>query len=110
MSYNTQAILTDVNGKPIPQYFDESADQFKPLLPEPIVVDYFEGTSNTNKTYIDNMRGISVNNDGVNNLTFTINSITRTIYAGEGYNGIFKDTFTQVSITATDKFRVEVLR
>ena len=32
VSYNTQAIKTDVNGKPIPQYFDPLADEYKPLL------------------------------------------------------------------------------
>lgn len=32
MAYNTTAIKTDVNGKPIPQYFDPLADEYKPLL------------------------------------------------------------------------------
>lgn len=30
MAYNTKAILRDLNGDPIPQYYDESADIYKP--------------------------------------------------------------------------------
>ena len=32
VSYNTQAIKTDVNGKPIPQYFNAQQDQYEALL------------------------------------------------------------------------------
>ena len=32
MAHNTKSILVDVNGKPIPQYFDPLADEYKPLL------------------------------------------------------------------------------
>jgi len=32
VAHNTKPILTDVNGKPIPQYFDPLADEYKPLL------------------------------------------------------------------------------
>lgn len=32
MAHNTKPILVDVNGKPIPQYFDPLADEYKPLL------------------------------------------------------------------------------
>jgi hypothetical protein len=32
VSYNTQAIKTDVNGKPIPQYFNTQQDQYEVLL------------------------------------------------------------------------------
>ena len=32
MAHNTKPILTDVNGKPIPQYFDPLADEYKSLL------------------------------------------------------------------------------
>ena len=31
MPYNTKAILTDLNGKPIPQFFDPVADAYAPL-------------------------------------------------------------------------------
>ncbi|NPV69021.1 MAG: hypothetical protein HPY55_00060 [Firmicutes bacterium] len=34
VAYNTKAILKDKDGKPIPQYFDEVADDYKPLLGE----------------------------------------------------------------------------
>jgi len=32
VAHNTRPILVDVNGKPIPQYFDPLADEYKPLL------------------------------------------------------------------------------
>lgn len=32
MAHNTRPILVDVNGKPIPQYFDPLADEYKSLL------------------------------------------------------------------------------
>ena len=31
MAYNTKAILTDVNGKPIPQFYNPTTDKFEPL-------------------------------------------------------------------------------
>lgn len=34
VSYNTQAIKTDVNGKPIPQYYDALHDEYRPLQGE----------------------------------------------------------------------------
>ena len=34
MAYNTQAILIDKNGKPIPQYFNQLADAYQPLQGE----------------------------------------------------------------------------
>lgn len=74
-----------------------------------VVEDYWEGNSNTTKTYQTNMNGISISNDGVEKLTFSINGITRTVYAGEVYTAQFKQPFTSVSVTATDLYRVEVL-
>jgi len=32
VAHNTKPILVDVNGRPIPQYFDPLADEYKPLL------------------------------------------------------------------------------
>lgn len=109
MAYNTEAILRDVNGNPIPQNYDPYFGRFSPAETELIAADYFEGTANITKNYNNSMRGISITNDGLENLTFTINDITRTVYAGEVYNGKL-DPFTQVIVTATDKYRVEVLR
>lgn len=34
VAYNTQAIKTDVNGKPIPQYYDALHDEYRPLQGE----------------------------------------------------------------------------
>lgn len=109
MAYNTKAIITDVNGRPIPQYFDEELDQYIPLSVEPKAVDYFEGQSTITKNYSTKMNGISVSNDGTVSLAFTINMVTRTVYPGETYTAKLKP-FTQLTVNATDKYRVEVLR
>lgn len=34
MPYNTQPIKVDVDGRPIPQYFDPVRDEYQPLLGE----------------------------------------------------------------------------
>jgi len=44
MGYATEAILRDLNGDPIPQYFDVVADEFKPLTEAMMSEDYY-GTS-----------------------------------------------------------------
>ena len=36
MAYNTEAILRDTNGDPIPQYYDTVAGEFKPLTEDEI--------------------------------------------------------------------------
>lgn len=131
MPYNTKDIKT-VNRMPVPQIFDEDKDDYdvhkgkdgqafvkdkdvlaklvslEDKLSGGIVEDYYEGSSNYTKTYPTPMKGISIANDGLKNLTFTINGITRTVYSGEPYNGTLKP-FTQIQINATDKYRVEVL-
>jgi hypothetical protein len=73
-----------------------------------LVEDYIEGSSNITKSYPTMMSGVSVSNDGEQNLTFTINGITRTLYPTEIYNGTLKP-FNQIEIKATDKYRVEVM-
>ncbi|WP_141434376.1 hypothetical protein [Bacillus sp. 03113] len=110
MPYNTKAIITDVNGKAIPQYWDEVLDRYVPLPNnQPIVEDYHEGNTNVTKNYSYQMNGVSIANDGLNNLTFIVNGVTRTVFAGEVYNGTLPP-FTSITVNATDFFRMEVLR
>lgn len=108
MPYDTASLLRDAEGNIIPQKFDPELDTFVPLTPEGVVEDYFEGSSTVTKTYGSDMTGVSIANDGLENLTFTVNGITRTVYAGEPYNGVLKP-FRSITVTATDKFRCEVL-
>lgn len=74
-----------------------------------VVEDYWEGASSTTRTFTEAMTGVSIANDGVQTLTFTINGVTRTLYPGEPYTGTLKP-FTQISISATDKYRAEVMK
>lgn len=57
-----------------------------------VVKDYFEGSANVTKTYTDSMIGFEISNDAASggaSLTFTINSITIVVKAGEVYSGNF---------------------
>lgn len=55
-----------------------------------------------------NRYGFSIVNDGIADLTFTINGYTRTVKPGEPYNALFKP-FTSITINATSAYRAEVL-
>lgn len=123
MAYNTQKMLTDVEGKPIPQLYDPTSDKFLPLtldtyrnvmvtntinVRDKVVKEYIEGTTDLERSFAEQMTGISVANDGVEHLNFSINGVTRTVYAGEVYNANL-EPFTKLKVTAKDKFRIEVL-
>ena len=41
MAHNTIALLTDVNGKPIPQYYDPAMDSFQPMTNRISIQDSF---------------------------------------------------------------------
>jgi hypothetical protein len=121
------------NGKVAPSYFDPVSGRYERLfgvggalftkmvnLPEVLdrldsmlgtgtVEFYFEGDTNYSKSFSESMSGISIANDGLETLTFTINGVTRTIYPGEPYTGKLKP-FKEVSVVAKDKYRLEVLK
>lgn len=127
MPWNDSTLKKVGQGEPIPQHFSDKADDFEPTKGEDgslfvkvqnniqlvgsFVEDYWEYNNQPSftKTCDSEMNGISIANDGVNNLTFVVNSITRTVYPGETYNATFKQPFTQVTINATDLYRAEVL-
>lgn len=117
--YTSAPLLYNTAGEPIPQWLDthDKTDSpegtFKPLTKAQanngIVQYYHEGDTDYIETFDIPMSGISIANDGLENLTFTVNGLTRTIYAGEVYNATLP-YFTKLEITAKDKFRVEVLQ
>ncbi len=119
MAYDTKFLLRDAENNIIPQYYDPETDSFKPLQGTVdvnvtnqagiVVEDYFEGSTTMTRNYDSDMTGVSIANDGIENLTFTVNDVTRTVYAGEPYNGTLKP-FRSITVTATDKFRCEVLK
>jgi hypothetical protein len=118
MAYSDKEIVKDKNRYPAPGYWNENANQFEVAMGENgavfmkqvgnTVEEYWEGTSDITKTFSKPMSGVSIANDGLQELKFTINGQERTLYPGEPYNGNLKP-FTQIIIKATDKYRAEVL-
>ena len=111
--------LKTAMGDVAPQFYDEVLDDYviaKGSDGAPyyrargsIAMEAWSGSSNYTKTFADNRYGFSIMNDGAADLTFTINSQTRTVKPGEAYNALF-DPFTSVTINATGAYRAEVLR
>jgi hypothetical protein len=106
MAYKDKQLLTDAYGKPIPQYWDEDSNSYKPLqdpnsakAKEP-----FSGTSNFTKTFSKPMNGIVISNDGASDLTITIGTDIFTVKAGEVFSEMF-EPFTQVIVTTTVPYR-----
>jgi hypothetical protein len=111
-------------GRVAPQFYDETKQDYeyqkgsdgaihmkvvnKQVILGSVVEFYYEGNSNFSKTFETTMNAVSIANDGLEILSFTINGVTRTIYPGEPYNATLRP-FTQIQINATDKYRLEVL-
>lgn len=74
-----------------------------------VVEDFWSGSSNITKNFSTPLNGVSIANDGLETLTFTVNGTTRPVYSGEVYTATFKNTFTSITITASDLYRAEVL-
>lgn len=119
MPYHTKEILKDAKNQPTPVYFNAETDKYEVLqgvLGGPyythrgtVAMESWEGNSTITKTFESKRYGFSVMNDGIADLTFTINGQTRKVYSGEGYNALF-EPFTQVVIHASSSYRAEVLK
>lgn len=118
MPYNDQKIIRDADRLPVPQYFNESTNQYEPIKGRDgansfiqlgtIAKEAWEGSGNITKTFPANRYGFSILNDGTGDLTFSINGQTRRVKPGEGYSALFS-AFTQVTINTTSDYRAEVL-
>jgi hypothetical protein len=107
------------NGKPAPAYYNDSTEQYEYLKGVnggpyythrgTVAQEAWEGNATITKTFTENRYGFSIMNDGAADLTFTINSQTRTVKPGEAYSALF-DPFTTVTITTTSAYRAEVLK
>lgn len=119
MSWINKALKKIGRSEPIPQHFSDKADDFEPTKGEDgslfvkvksnVVEEYWEGSSNTTKNFSTPMTGVSIANDGLEKLSFTINGVTRSMYPGEVYTATYKNSFTSITITASDLYRAEVL-
>jgi hypothetical protein len=117
-AYN-KSLKTAADEKIGPQFFDDDIDDWTfakgsdgaPFYRErgSIAMEAWNGSADITKTFTGNRYGFSVINDGSADLTFTLNSQTRTVKPGEQYYALF-DAFTTVTIAATSAYRAEVLR
>lgn len=111
--------LKRVGNMIMPQFFNDTLDDFEVQKGEngaayyitrgTIAMESWQGSANISKTFTSARYGFSVVNDGTTDLTFTINTQTRTVKPGESYHALF-EPFTSVTITATSAYRAEVLR
>jgi hypothetical protein len=117
MAANNKDLQT-ANGKIAPQFYDASLDAYVIAQGDNGTPFYrargtvaMEAWTNVSPitTFPDNRYGFSIVNDGTADLTFTINTFTRTVKVGEAYSALF-DPFTSLTITATGAYRAEVLR
>jgi hypothetical protein len=106
MAFNTKDILRDGKGKPIPQFYDEYADAFKPLgapnggnAQEP-----FKGETDYTHTFSKPMTGFVIKNSGIYDIDIIINNYTFTVEAGESFEDTFYP-FTEVKIRGNSKFK-----
>jgi len=66
----------------------------------------FSGTTTTTHTFATTMLGIAVSNDDkLNSLTFTVDSLSITLFPGEIFNDLLWTPFTEITITANGSFR-----
>jgi hypothetical protein len=114
----TNRDLVQTNGKYAPQHYNPELDVYQAVRGEDgapysiqlgtRIKDSFSGSATITKTYTNSMRGfVIMNDDATNDLTFTINNLTMTVKAGEGFDGQF-DPFTSVTVTTTVAFRAVV--
>lgn len=110
----TDRPLVRAQNTPAPQYFNDKANDYQVVKGRDgaasfiekgrIVKDAFSGTTSVTKAYSSQMFGFAISNDGLANLTFTINGLTITVKPGELFDDLF-EPFTSVVITASGAFR-----
>lgn len=111
MSSSTKAVITDVNGRIIPQYYNPSTDAYEAAqgsngglnVQEGPMSDSWAGSATTTRT-VPTSRGIAIVNDGAGDLTVTIGSLVNTVKSKEAFKAFF-NPFTSVTITTTVAYR-----
>lgn len=117
MAYNAKSLVTDINNKPVPQYYNPKTDQYEPIVGNygansfiergRIIKDAFNGSSTTIKNYLTKMYGFAIVNDGDSDLSVSINSFNIVVKSGESFDDLF-DPFTSVTVTGDSAFRAVV--
>lgn len=111
--------LVRAQNTPAPQYFNKQANQYEVIEGRngansfiqlgTIAMESWEGSENIIKSFSSDRFGFSIVNDGLSDVSFTINGNTRKVKPGEPYSALF-EPFTSVSITGNSAYRAEVLR
>jgi chitodextrinase len=125
MAVDFTKLLKRVNGIIVPQYWNDGLQDWEVLegsggayrmqVPVEVSDEPFGGTGNLTKEFTSEMTGLVISNDsepgatGAASLTFTIDGKTRTVKAGEVYEGRFKP-FTVVTVNSTVPWRAEGLQ
>ncbi|GAA4828133.1 hypothetical protein GCM10023310_01070 [Paenibacillus vulneris] len=125
MEFDPSKPLKRVNGQIVPQVWDSVANDWVVLqgvggayrVQNAIDVseEYFEGNGDLTKEFSKEMIGLVISNDsepgtgGAASLSFTIHGVSRTVKAGEVYEGKFKP-FTLITITSSVPWRAEALQ
>lgn len=117
MAHNTKSIVTDVNNKPIPQYYNPSTDSYEPIYGRDgansfiergrIVKDVFSASKNVTKEYETEMFGVGIVNDGLSDVTVKINGLSILIKPGESFDDLF-EPFKKIQFIATGSFRAVI--
>ncbi|UVI32104.1 chitobiase/beta-hexosaminidase C-terminal domain-containing protein [Paenibacillus spongiae] len=124
MSYETKKLKRDASKVIVPQYWNPALDNgngdwevltgsdgaYKAQSVQYVSADYLEGTGNFNKVFDEDMHGLSILNNGDKLMRFTTNGVSRPVPAGGTYNQIFKQTFRELSISATGEWFIDVLQ
>ncbi len=119
MPYNTRRVAVDFDGKPIPQYYDESLDSYEvnkglsggasAHVIGTLLHDSWEGNSNVTKNFTKLCTGLYLKNDGSGDVTVTINTKTIKVKSGESFAMRFEQ-FSTLTINTTSAYRAIVAR
>lgn len=117
MPYRNADLIKAAGGLPAPQYFNNKTGRYEVLTGRDgansfiekgrIVKDYIRSDKSEQRSYPTGMSGFAIVNDGNSDLTFTINGMEILVEPFESFDDLF-DPFTEVIITATDRFRAVV--
>jgi len=115
----TEQPLVKSQGIPAPQYFNKQGNKFEFIEGEhganafiqkgTVAMESWQGNANEVRTFPSERFGFSIVNDGLTDVTFTINGNTRVVKKYEVYGALF-EPFTAVDIVTTSAYRAEVLR
>ena len=62
-----------------------------------VSADFFSGTANMNKVFDEDMNGLSILNKHTEDMTFTIDDVTRPVLAKGTYTQVFKKPVSRIN-------------